>query len=294
MGRAKTRSYEKRTRALFFALFVFFVFIASYLVLKYEGVNMYQQTPHASVTLEELKSAIGVSAEVRSSEYVDWVMPDGSVVPLSSRQILLGTSDINGLGKYGDLTTDPDSVGADDLGKLDINNFLTPLVNNIKKYYEKNGFTLSEKNTNTTPNDLWAITLGYEKDGLYCISNLAQHSDPFAYLSCGTINEGQLALQKEFESIYREAMANEGKTTVPIVFRVSMVDNDFANGSVSSIGGYQWIAKKTDGSWKIIWTGNDMPQCTDMEKYSVPTKMYPSCYDPDSQTTISSPDYVQN
>lgn len=245
-----------------------------------------QATPDVHATVQGLAKALEVKPEIRDSIYIDWKMTNGNTVPLTSKQIILGTTDINGLGKYGNFTTD-------DIGKIDIT-FLTPLANAIKRYYEGLGFVQSIGNTSQTPNDLWAIRLGYEKDGLYCISNLAQMSDPFAYLSCGTIDTDQQVKQKELKSVYQEALAKDAGTDVSIIFRVNAISGDFANGSVSSIGGYQWIAKKTDGIWKTVWSGNDMPLCSEMEKISIPEAMYPGCYDPDTQTTITSPGYIQN
>lgn len=284
---AKEALSETKIRLLFLGVFTLFLAIAAYFIFQKQEQTPGGLVPDPTATLQALEADLGVKADIQDTSYVNWKSADGVQLPLTGKQIILGTSGVNGLGQYGDIKDN-------DISQV-TGEFLSPLLTKIREFYLENGFVESKQNTNSTPNMLWYTSLGFEKDGLYCVSNVAQQSDPFAYLSCGTVDNDQLALQGEFQSVYEEAKAQEmGDAGVLLGFRVSKVVGSFASGNVYSLGGYQWIAQKTDGSWKMIWSGNDMPLCSDMEKYSVPTTMYPSCYDPDSETTISSPDYVQN
>ncbi len=226
------------------------------------------QVKFETTTLQELAKTLGVKVEIRDSGYVDWTS-DGKQIPLTSQQIILGTNGANGIGKYGDFTTD-------ELMKVD-SSFIDPLASKIKKYYLSKGFKESSENTNSKPNDLWFKNLGFVKDDVYCVNNLAIHSDPFAYLSCGTIDQKQLGYQTQFGSIYKHAQS-QTSGPVPLIFRVQKVDGDFAIGSASSIGGWTWIAKRTSGKWNVVWEGQDIAICSDMQKYRVPKSIYASCF----------------
>lgn len=277
---------ETKIRLLFLGVFAVFLAIAAYFIFQRQEQTPEGLVPDPTATLRALEADLGVKADIQDTVYVDWKSADGKQLPLTGKQIILGTSGVNGLGQYG-------NIKDNDISQV-TGEFLSPLLAQVKEFYLENGFTESPQNTISTPNMMWYANLGFEKDGLYCVSNVAQQSDPFAYLSCGTIDEAQLKLQSEFQSVYKEALTQTKEEPLPLSFRVARVDGDFASGNAYSMGGWQWIAKKIDGSWKTIWSGNDMPLCSDMEEYSVPTTMYPSCYDPNTETTISSPDYVQN
>jgi hypothetical protein len=52
---------------------------------------------------------------------------------------------------------------------------------------------------------------------------------------------------------------------------VAKIDTSgFAAGSMGSCGGAIYIWAKQDGVWQEIWSGQELPVCADMEKYSVP------------------------
>lgn len=280
----KKKSHTSREfvglKRLLYVLFGLIGLIVVYLVF------IYPKTVHsptftdgssetATETLEGLARFLGTTVNVTDYDYQDWTEPSGLRVPLKGKLIVLSTNGTGeNSGKYGNLTTDQlDQVTS---------TFLTPLQAKISEYFQSNGFEENNLNTNLVPNDLYFSTVSYQKDNLDCVANLAQMSDPFAYITCGTVDQKQLSLQKEFSRVYEE-QKSQNSGDIPITFRVSDVDGDYAKGSVSSLGGYQWIAKKIDGTWTTIWAGQDFPLCSDMASYEVPSSMYPGCYNPQIQ-----------
>lgn len=266
----KTKKNKKHFNII---LFVIIAFIALSLFFAYSQTQFnrtVQNNPGKVETevLDGLSNALKINATPRDYVYDNWVDKNDVSLPLKGKQVVIGTNGTNGVGKYGNITTDQ-------LNKVTAT-FLLPLQKKISDYFMSKGFVENKVNTNLIPNEIYFSTVGYQKDSLYCLSHLAQTSDPFAYITCGTIDQNQISLQKELEIVYKEQQKNDSKND--ITFRVNKVDEDFANGSAFSVGGWQWIAKKINGRWTTIWSGQDFPICSDMAKYKVPSTMYPGCY----------------
>jgi len=57
-------------------------------------------------------------------------------------------------------------------------------------------------------------------------------------------------------------------------------DGNFATGGVGDgPGGGMYFAANTDDGWVIVWDGNGVISCADIEPYDFPTEMIPECYD---------------
>ena len=67
----------------------------------------------------------------------------------------------------------------------------------------------------------------------------------------------------------------------PFTVGVDKIDTSgFAVGSMTSCGGAAFIWAKRDGLWQQIWGGQDIPACSDLTKFSVPTAIIgDKCYD---------------
>lgn len=63
-------------------------------------------------------------------------------------------------------------------------------------------------------------------------------------------------------------------------FLVDQIDDDYANGSVSLIGGAGgwWLAVK-NGEWEIVAVGSDVVDCDLVDEYGFPVDMVTDCYD---------------
>lgn len=73
-------------------------------------------------------------------------------------------------------------------------------------------------------------------------------------------------------------------------FKVSVTKVDtsgFAAGSMGSCGGAMYIWAEQDGVWQEIWSGQELPVCADMKKYSVPKPIAgDKCYRNENMTDL--------
>ncbi len=83
--------------------------------------------------------------------------------------------------------------------------------------------------------------------------------------------EGAPSDFKQFIAGIIEASASGAGDDCTVEVGVRKVDTSgFAAGSIRSCGGAVYIWAKRDGVWQEIWSGQELPQCADMERFSVP------------------------
>lgn len=280
---AKSKSPKKQKKSPFLAWKIIIILIALLSLVSLYFINNYRENKQIksdpvkfeNKTLEGLNTVLETNAKPREYNYDDWILENGERVPLKSQQIILGTNGINDVGKYGNLSTN-------DLNQVN-KEFLEKLQIHITQYFLAETFSKNLKNTNTIPdpNTYYFSTYAFSKNNIYCLSHVAKESDPFGYISCGTIDTEQMNKQKELENVYKLEQAQNKN---PITFRVDKIEKGYASGSTSpGIGGYQWIAQNVEGTWQRIWAGQDFPLCSDMAQYQVPKEFYPGCYNPETQ-----------
>lgn len=61
---------------------------------------------------------------------------------------------------------------------------------------------------------------------------------------------------------------------------VDKVVGDFAKGNMPMA---YWIAKKVGGVWQVVVTGNGIPQCLEIDTYSIPQEIYGNCIEEDGE-----------
>jgi hypothetical protein len=86
---------------------------------------------------------------------------------------------------------------------------------------------------------------------------------------------------KQFIAGIIDALKTPPDHDCQVTVRVSKVDTSgYAKGSILSCGGAVYIWSKRDGAWQEIWSGQELPNCADMRKYSVPKPIAgDSCYE---------------
>lgn len=86
---------------------------------------------------------------------------------------------------------------------------------------------------------------------------------------------------KQFIAGILDASRAESANECKVAVGVAKIDTSgFAAGSIRSCGGAVYIWAKRDGIWQEIWSGQELPDCADIEKYSVPKPIAgDSCYD---------------
>lgn len=228
-----------------------------------------EQTPTQSVDelLNGWSSALEIKPELRDSIYWDWV--DGnSRLPLTGKQFLMGTVNINGIGQY-------KALADQSLENITFEN-MQPIITTSQSFLTGKGFSASPDNNRTTPDDgPISRYYGFENGDTKCLMRLDYQTDPFGTFFCGIIDKNQEQLQSQFRNLFSEDLDANQFTS----FRVQKVEGDFATGAfIGVVTGYQWIAKQENGAWTIIWTGSEPPMCSEVEQYGIPKSIYQTCY----------------
>lgn len=227
--------------------------------------------------LAGLAEAIGVTPELRDSPYWSWVDEDENIIPLHGTEFFIGTVNINGIGRYGEI---PDN----DISQVTFE-YLQPIMTVSDRFFTQQGFGKNVLNTNTKPDKiLGQFWTGYGHGSIKCIAELSTHTDPFGRFFCGTIDENQLTLQKEFRTLFPLKYTPGEK---PGLLHIEKVVGDFAVGNYAEgagPGGYTFMAKKVDGQWTVPWKGQDIASCNDMVQYGIPQEIYGQCWDEKTHT----------
>jgi hypothetical protein len=95
---------------------------------------------------------------------------------------------------------------------------------------------------------------------------------------------------KQFIAGIIEASASEATDDCKVQVGVAKIDTSgYAAGSIRSCGGAVYIWAKRDGVWQEIWGGQELPQCADMKKHSVPKAIAGDrCYEGNDEVEYSS------
>lgn len=263
---------KHRIRSLQLLLSVLFICLliggAVFFAKTYKPPTPEQYLERSSRYLEGLQAELGVTGTFQETIYWDWIDDNGTLLPLTGKQFLLGTVDTNGIGKYG-------NVSSDNLTKIN-KKFFRPIITTTDEYFSDSKFVISEINKRKTMKDeLNEEFGGYERNSIKCLFRLTPQSDPYGYFFCGIVDEGQIKLQQQLSPLF-STHYNPKKY---YSFRVDMIDLPYARGNYSEIiEGYVFIAKKTEEKWQLIWKGNEAPLCTTMQELAIPKKIYLSCY----------------
>lgn len=252
-------------------LVVIIVVVFLLVVIQYRQPNQSitpSQTVTVGQTLQDLQTALHTDASPSATGDWDWIQANGTHLPLTGKSIGLSTKAQNGLGTYGDVT-------GDDPAKI-TKQFITDLSSTMQTFFLNHGFSKGTANNSNGFTEMGTVREGYSNGDIKCITSLTAQSIPFGYVTCGTVDQRQLALQKDFSSLIQQTKTE----SLSYTFRVQKVEGNFALGYVGDIAGYQWIAKKTNGTWAIIAKTPDLFPCVAMQKYSVPKTLYGNCYTP--------------
>lgn len=266
---ARKKSRVKLLHALLSFLFLLLILGGAVFFAKtYKPPTTEDYIERSETYLDGLQAELGVTGTLQKTIYWDWIDENNMLLPLTGKQFLLGTTDTNDIGKYGKVTSK-------NLTKIN-KKFFAPLLTTSTIYFEQSNFVEDEANQRKNMKDELNETFrGFEKNKIKCMIRLTPQSDPYGYFFCGTIDEDQMARQKELSSLF-STVYNPKKY---YSYRVDVIDETFARGSVTEVVlGYVFIAKKTDGNWNILWKGNDIALCSDMETLGIPKKIYQSCY----------------
>ena len=84
-------------------------------------------------------------------------------------------------------------------------------------------------------------------------------------------------------------IAEHGQDAASMNVAVTQVEGEYAKGTAGGTGGGGiWFAAKTGDSWKLVWDGNGMIECTSLTNYpNFPKDMIPECFDSSTQKMVT-------
>ncbi len=94
-------------------------------------------------------------------------------------------------------------------------------------------------------------------------------------------DQKQSLSEQEVLEIKNQIFKRDGIPLNEIVFSIDEPgDATLASGSVgrtNEAGGGKWFATKINNQWKVVWTGNGLPKCSEIAQYYLP-KEFLNCY----------------
>lgn len=162
----------------------------------------------------------------------------------------------------------------------------------------KNGFTVSFNKPNPVALKSPEPLLGGDKDEHGCIPSagygwcdakqkcLRSWEEPCEASSAKPSGDENSIL---IEGVKSGLVAEHGQDAASMTITVSTIEGDYAKGMASEQGGGGiWFAAKAGGVWKLVWDGNGIIQCGDLDSYpDFPTSMIPNCFDSSTNNLIT-------
>lgn len=130
--------------------------------------------------------------------------------------------------------------------------------------------------------------LGGDRDEHGCIPS-AGYSWCEARAECLRVWETPCVTDEDLEEI--EPLAAQIKTAIvakhgtgaqSLDISVAEINGSYARGGASEagMGGGMWFAARVGDNWELVWDGNGVIMCDDIDPYpGFPTNMVPECYD---------------
>lgn len=154
-----------------------------------------------------------------------------------------------------------------------------------------------KSSSSETPSE--AVLVGNDRDAHGCISS-AGYSWCESKNKCLRIFEENCESQplsvsptQEKENLALEIKAlltaKHGPTFESMKVTVTQIEGDYAQGGASGEGGGgMWFAVKRNGLWQLIWDGNGVILCSDIQDYpDLPVDFVPECYDSVRQMSVT-------
>lgn len=89
------------------------------------------------------------------------------------------------------------------------------------------------------------------------------------------------------KAVKAQIVAEHGQVASTLKITVNKIQGDFAQGAANdpdARGGGQWFAAKVNGEWKLVYDGNGMITCDQLEDYpEFPADLIPACFDKASE-----------
>lgn len=219
------------------------------------SISVSQINDPSALVLEQLIPSLNLSTKVDVTSAIDfWIDQDGILIPLKGFSFDIGQDNVTLVPSGGSYTVAQ----------------LSPIEKVTQKYFQLAGYQVDVANTVFGKSLTYSVyhRFGFTKGNMKCVVHMTASQDPFGTFFCGTIDTEQFALQQPFYSLFNMKIKSLNGVTNDQGLSGVTVNGIFAQGQV--VGGYAWLAKKINGTWQLIWDGQQAPECSVLQKYQVP------------------------
>lgn len=162
---------------------------------------------------------------------------------------------------------------------------LQQFIKQVDDMMVNQGFTLDTRNSSQDYSDkqFYDFVHGYQKNDTACVLRI--DPDRYGYSSSPTDRtEFDFGCSNQIQKYYAE-QAPMVKALIDhedgvVISQVLKSSGDFVFVSVHARRtGYAAILQKVSDQYKLIFAGQEIPECSLMKKYNVPQELYGECYD---------------
>jgi hypothetical protein len=173
------------------------------------------------------------------------------------------------------------------------------MVDQLTNYLQENGFTKDELNSMV---DNAGLNYGFIKNTLACLLRSAGEYASGQYdieIRCGPLPKEFLSQNDDDKTTQIKAALAEKHNWDPSLIKLdySMEEENYLKGTVQFLeedqtepnpgnSGIFLAAKDADGKWELVFDGNGIVTCREVEPYNFPLKMVPSCYNRQTDTLV--------
>lgn len=149
--------------------------------------------------------------------------------------------------------------------------FVEEIGSSINSFFIDNGFTGSKENEISKLTNIKLFS--FKKGDFYCFSNTDNNSSLYLSVFCGKYDVAKTEQKAEFYPVLNPD--NDPNFTFNIV---SHSDNYAYVNEGFGVGGDWVILMKNNSGWIKILQGQDLPLCSSVDNYNVPSEIYGNCY----------------
>ncbi len=247
---------------------------------------------NAEKATTELKDAINIKlpqknrTEIQKGDSFLWITKDGLSVKAQNTFLLTYKIYLGDQGVSGELV----EVVKQPQNQIIMGEFLEVM--------KKLKFNKNVKNSSANPSDdkFYSYIKAYENDKTVCLIEI--RPDYFS-----DSEDSKSRYQTEIKCISKENLEQAYNEQAPILRDLGLTNGesfitivrqygDFINLNVNfRVTGYFTLAKKENGHYKGIFSGQDSPECSVLRDNNVPAEFYNDCYEPENEQKITTPSF---
>lgn len=182
---------------------------------------------------------------------------------------------------------------------LTVNNVSSDTQDSLLNYFENNGFYKNEINSSV---DNVGLRSGFSKDSLACLVRSTRLTNSQNYdfeIRCGELPKEYLSEINDEKTTQIKKLFSEKYNKDPSLIKIDFTQEagDYLKGSVQFLeegqtepnpgdAGIFLAAKDAGGNWELVFDGNGIVTCQEIEAYNFPVSIVPQCYNQELEKLV--------